>query len=149
MEWTPEQLKMHREAARLLEGIKNEAFSFVLASLNEGIPVTERDVVSLIRQRFEENFLVADPEVPIVAFGASAAEPHYAAPVKGSKVITRGNVLLIDLWGKIDIEEAPSWYCAVLSASVVFVPACHSARSAAVSWEKMWWCTRMIESLSA
>ncbi len=107
MQWTARQLRDHKEAARLLEVIKNQSYALVADALAQKRTICEADVARFILEKFEENNMVCDPEVPIVAFGSSAAAPHYHAPERGSKVITRGNVLLIDIWSKLNIMDAP------------------------------------------
>ena len=43
----------------------------------------------------------------IVAYGPSAAEPHYAFAPGKSKTIKPGHFLLIDIWGKLNRPNAP------------------------------------------
>lgn len=107
MEWTRKQLSQHRQAAQLLEGIKNEAFSKVASALAAGKKVTEHDICLSIIEQFQKNNLVVDKDPPIVAFGASAAQPHYNPIDNGQRVIERGNVLLLDIWAKLNDPDAP------------------------------------------
>jgi Xaa-Pro aminopeptidase len=107
MEWTRKQLGQHRKAAALLEGIKNEAFSRVAAALEKGTKITEYDICQFILEEFEKNDLMVDDQPPIVAFGPSAADPHYDSMANGQRVIERGNVLLIDIWSKLNDRDAP------------------------------------------
>ena len=59
-------------------------------------------------QEFERRGVLAD-HAPIVAVGPNAANPHYSPQPSGSLPIQRGDLLLIDFWGRMN---RPGTVCA-------------------------------------
>lgn len=99
-----DQLGSHLEAAGLLKELAQEAFSFVQAHLAAGEPVDEVEVQHLLLEGFATAGLVCD-HPPIVAAGPHAGDPHYE-PGHAPGLIARDQVLLIDLWAKLDRPRA-------------------------------------------
>lgn len=96
---TPEQMETHRRAAQVCLDVKDAAFDFVAAKLRQGAPLTEYDVQRFIMERFAAADL--DPDhPPIVGVNANAALPHYSPTAERHSPIGRGDMILIDLWGK-------------------------------------------------
>jgi Xaa-Pro aminopeptidase len=52
-------------------------------------------------QWFADEGLVSD-SAPVVAIGGNAGNPHYLPGATGSRAIVADEVLLLDLWGKLD-----------------------------------------------
>ncbi len=102
-EWTKAQIELHEKAAKLLDEIVGGAFDFIKERKN----VSEYDVQQFIVKEFEKNNLIGDKDPPIVAFDESAAEPHYFAKEKESRILGERGMVLIDVWAKLDIEKAP------------------------------------------
>jgi len=67
--------------------------------------IDEWRVSRFILDSFATAGLVTDSS-PIVAVNANAANPHYEPATSGSALIRKGDVLLIDLWAKLDLPEA-------------------------------------------
>ena len=103
--WTAEQLAMHEEAGRRVDGIRAAAFGLIGAKLRAGETVREHDIARFILDQFEENQLVTQ-DGPIVGVNANSGNPHYAPPAVGSAEIRRNDFVLIDLWAKLDRPEA-------------------------------------------
>jgi Xaa-Pro dipeptidase len=103
--WTDEQFKSHVQAGRHMDRLRGEAFDLVRARLRDGTAVTEWDVRSFLLQRFRENGLVTD-HGPIVAVNANASDPHYEPSADRHAAIRRGDLLLIDMWAKLDNADA-------------------------------------------
>lgn len=103
--WTNEQLEMHLEAGRRVDRARAEAFAFVRARLDANMPVTEYDVQQFIRERFSQGGIATD-HGPIVAANANASDPHYEPLRERSAQIRPGDLVLIDLWAKVDEPEA-------------------------------------------
>lgn len=99
-----EQIATHRMAARNLIEIKDRAFDHIRKGLTEGTPVTEYDVVQFILQEFA-NYDMVTGSAPICAIGANAGNPHYEPTAKSCDEIKRGQLVLIDLWAKLDRPE--------------------------------------------
>lgn len=103
--WTPAQLEMHLEAGRRVDHIRAEAFEHVRSALRAGQPVTEFAVQQFVMRRFAENGLVTN-HGPIVGANANASDPHYSPAEENSALIHRGDLLLLDLWAKLDHPDA-------------------------------------------
>jgi len=105
--WTPAQLDDHLTAAAGVVAAKDEAFAFLSERCAAGAGVSETQVQALITARFDALGLVYD-HAPNVSFGAHAGDPHYH-PIPGERdaVLAPGDVVLIDLWAKVDRPEAP------------------------------------------
>lgn len=102
--WTPGNLARHLEAARRVDRIRTEAFRFIGKALREGASVSEHQVQTFIRECFARDGLISD-HGPIVAVNENASNPHYE-PEKGrDRRIEYGDVVLIDLWAKLDDPE--------------------------------------------
>ena len=97
--WSPEQLESHRAASASLHRIKDRAFAAAAAALRTGGPLGEFDLQQRMVQWFEEEGLISD-SAPVVAVGGNAGNPHYLPTRDASRLITRDEVLLLDLWGK-------------------------------------------------
>jgi Xaa-Pro dipeptidase len=103
--WTPAQLEMHLEAGRRVDRIRAEAFEFIKQATRAGKPLDEYGVQRFVTQRFKECGLLTN-HPPIVGANVNAADSHYAPPVPGSAPIRRGDLVLLDLWAKLDQADA-------------------------------------------
>jgi Xaa-Pro dipeptidase len=99
--WDEDQLQSHRVASEALYRIKDRAFALVADALRAGRTVGEYDVQQNMVGWFAEEGLVTDSP-PIVAVGAHSGNPHYLPTAETSRQITPGEILLLDLWGKVD-----------------------------------------------
>lgn len=93
----------HVSAMEKIVKIKNSAFKHIEKALKEKRKITEYDVQQYILKKFKREHLVTDSP-PIVAVNANAGKPHYE-PIKGkSRNIKKGDLILIDLWAKEEME---------------------------------------------
>jgi Xaa-Pro dipeptidase len=99
--WNAEQIATHRAASDRLYRIKDRAFDYTGARLSAGEAVHEFEVQQQMVQWFAEEGLVAD-NAPIVGAQENAGNPHYAPTRESSRPIRPGELLLLDLWGKLD-----------------------------------------------
>ncbi len=98
--WTPAQLASHRAAVRICLDAKDAAFEQIAQRLRANIPTTELDIQQFILERFAEADL--DPDhPPIVAVNENAGNPHYAPTPGHHSPIRPGDLILIDLWGRL------------------------------------------------
>src|SRR6185436_19709315 len=81
--------------------IKDRAFEAVGRRLRAGTPTTEYDIQQLMTGWFRDEGLVSDSP-PIVAAQENAGNPHYMPTADGHRVIRPGELVLLDLWGKLD-----------------------------------------------
>ena len=103
--WTPAQLEMHLEAGRRVDRIRHEAFEHIKQASRAGQPLDEYGVQQLVMRRFQELGLATD-HPPIVGVNVNAADSHYSPPAAGSAPIRRGDLVLLDLWAKLDEPDA-------------------------------------------
>jgi Xaa-Pro aminopeptidase len=98
--WTAAQYAQHMRASDALYRIKDRAFDTVRGALTRRERVTEYDLQQQMVRWFEDEGLTSD-SAPDVAFGANAGNPHYLPSREKAAVIEPGQVLLLDLWGKV------------------------------------------------
>jgi Xaa-Pro aminopeptidase len=103
--WSDEQVAMHRQASESLYRIKDRTFAEAARRLRDGIAMTELDLQRLMLQWFAEEGLVAD-STPNVSAQENAGNPHYHPSEAKFRAINRDEVLLLDLWGKLDRPES-------------------------------------------
>lgn len=101
--WSSAQCASHEQASKIMDKLRAEAFAFAGDRLTSG--VTEWDVRQFLRMRFTEHGLVTD-HGPIVAVNANASNPHYEPSAEMHRSIQEGDLLLIDMWAKLDVPEA-------------------------------------------
>ncbi len=105
-QWTPEQLAGHRRYAAILPEVAKAAFERAAEAVRSREPTTEGALAKWIRAELELRGLGVDNDC-IVAIGPRAADPHYD-PGDVGETIDRGDVLLIDLWGKGAEGDVPA-----------------------------------------
>src|SRR5437660_2522850 len=98
--WTPQQLQSHLEAGRSIDRIVREAFALAAKGVREGKPLTEVALQQWILAEFEKDDITTD-EGPDVAVNAHASDPHYAPSNERPTEIREGDLLLLDVWGKL------------------------------------------------
>lgn len=103
--WTPAMVEMHLEAGRRVDRIRAEAFELVRRQIRARSAVDEFAVQQFITGRFAEAGLVTDSP-PIVGVNANASDPHYCPGRVGSAPIRSGDLILLDLWAKLDDPQA-------------------------------------------
>jgi len=103
--WTEEQLMMHLDAARKVDAIRRQAFERVGARLRASERLTEWDMQQFILARFAEEGLTTD-HGPDIAVNANASNPHYEPKQDASAEIKRGDLVLMDMWAKLDRPQA-------------------------------------------
>ena len=94
-----QQVNTHRRAAQICLDAKDRAFAFLKQRLLNDEAVNEFEVQQVVMNHLHENGLLADHDC-IVSVNANAADPHYAPTAERHKPIHKGDMVLIDLWGK-------------------------------------------------
>ncbi len=111
---TPAQRASHLAAASRIRAIVDLTYAEVARRLRAEQKTTEYDIQCYMMELFGASGLVTD-HPPIVAVGPNSALPHYATPANGSATLTRGQLLLTDLWAKLDQPGAIyfdiTWTC--------------------------------------
>lgn len=103
--WDAEQWEMHLEASRLTDGAFSHAWQFVTETVLREGEVLETAVQKVILDYFRDHQLVTD-HGPIVAVGPHSGDPHFETSPERDLPIRRGDLLLIDLWAKLDRPRA-------------------------------------------
>jgi Xaa-Pro aminopeptidase len=103
--WTAGQYEMHKEAGVRVDRVRRAAFARVADALRAVVTVTEHEIACFIRESFAREGLFTD-HGPIVAVNANASNPHYEPAAERSSPIRAGDLLLIDLWAKLDQPKA-------------------------------------------
>src|SRR3954462_1912387 len=103
--WTAEQLESHLEAGRRVDAVRAAAFQYVLERLRNGAALTEMDVKRFVLDGFAKAGMVTD-HGPIVGVNANASNPHYEPTEASHAPIHDGDLVLLDLWAKLDQPDA-------------------------------------------
>ena len=98
--WTSAQLATHLEAGRLVDRITREAFQRAAKFVREGKPLSEFELQQWMVEQFRANGLTT--EHPIVAVQPNNGNPHYEPNAESSRPIRAGDLLLLDVWGKLN-----------------------------------------------
>ncbi len=101
-----QQIQQHRDAATLVDAVKDEAFQLVAQRVRSAEPISEYEVQQFIVRRFGECGLVTDAH-PTVACGPNSATGHYNPLPTSSRNIGADDWLLIDLWARLDSKGSP------------------------------------------
>lgn len=91
----------HVKAGEKIQHIKNEAFAEIGKAVNEGRRLTEFDLMKFILRRFDEEGITPGDDVPIVGINDHPADPHFEPQEEGTYEFKKGDMVLIDLWGKL------------------------------------------------
>ncbi|HXX65018.1 MAG TPA: M24 family peptidase [Bacteroidota bacterium] len=99
-----EGYKTHKEAARIMDGIRAEAFERIRRALRENTGETEYDIQQFIMRRFtEENLTTYDP--PMVGVNDHPADPHFDTTRESARRFASGDTVLIDMWAKKNVPH--------------------------------------------
>jgi len=103
--WTKEQLSENKPVANALNDIVYKAFDFIKKKILSSNSLTEYDVQQFIMNEFHRKKLFTD-DPPIVGVNENSANPHYTPTKELNKKIRHGDFVLIDLWAKVNKEDA-------------------------------------------
>ena len=84
--------------------IKDEAFAKIKELILKNGETSEYEIQKFICDRFHEEGMVYD-DPAIVAIGKNASDPHYGPSKEISSPIKKGDLVLIDMWAKMDDPE--------------------------------------------
>jgi len=103
--WSAEQFRSHLEAGKIIDGVVKEAFAHAAGQVRAKSRLTEYELQQWILAKFRENSIATD-EPPIVAVGPHSGNPHYEPTAANSAPIREGDLLLLDVWGKLQRPES-------------------------------------------
>ncbi len=98
--WTADALVTHQAASDRLYRVKDRAFDLVRTRLAAGEALNEYEVQQSMLGWFAEEGLTTD-DAPCVAAQEHAGDPHYQPTAARHRAIRAGEILLLDLWGKL------------------------------------------------
>jgi Xaa-Pro dipeptidase len=93
--WTRAEAEDHRAAAEILASVARDTLAQVVSETGAGL--TESALRARVVAAVESRGLVFN-ELPIVAFGANTAKPHYEPHAGRDATLRAGDVILLDLW---------------------------------------------------
>ena len=99
--WDAAAISSHRIASDKLYKVKDRAFEAVARRMHNGEPTTEYDIQQLMAGWFREEGLVSDSD-PNVSVAENAGNPHYLPTAAAHRPIGHDELVLLDLWGKLD-----------------------------------------------
>jgi Xaa-Pro aminopeptidase len=103
--WSDAAIRSHRTASEKLYRVKDRAFEAAAARVRDRVLTTEYDLQQLMWSWFAEEGLVSD-SAPNVSAQENAGNPHYLPSADTSRAIGANELLLLDLWGKLDTPGA-------------------------------------------
>jgi len=99
--WSDAAIATHRTASEKLYRIKDQAFDEIARRLRDGVATTEYDIQQKMVGWFKDEGLTSD-SAPCVSAQENAGNPHYLATAAQHRVIRKDELVLLDLWGKLE-----------------------------------------------
>lgn len=99
--WSTEQHTSHIGAGHRIDRITRAAFEHAAKLVRDKTAFTEYDLQQWMAGQFRQDGLVADSD-PVVAVGPHSGDPHYQPSARTASPIREGDLLLLDVWGKLD-----------------------------------------------
>jgi len=99
--WDADAIATHRQASEKLYRVKDRALEMVARRLRDGVPTTEYDIQQLMAGWFRDEALISDSD-PNVSAAENSGNPHYLPTATVHRAIRKDEVVLLDLWGKLD-----------------------------------------------
>jgi Xaa-Pro aminopeptidase len=103
--WNDAVIARHEQASGKLYRVKDRACEAIARRTRDDVPTTEYDIQQLMAADFRAEGLVTDSD-PNVSAEENAGNPHYLPTASGSRRIGRDELVLLDLWGKLDQRGA-------------------------------------------
>jgi Xaa-Pro aminopeptidase len=99
--WGDAEIASHLAAAEKLHRVKDRAFEEIARRIASNVSTTEFDIQQLMASWFAETGMVSD-SAPVVAVEANAGNPHYLPTAGSARSIQADQLVLLDLWAKLD-----------------------------------------------
>jgi Xaa-Pro aminopeptidase len=99
--WNDAQIESHHRASEKLYRTKDRAFDAVAKRTRDRTPTTEFDIQQLMADWFADEGLVSD-SAPNVSAMENAGNPHYLPTARAARAIRAEELVLLDLWAKLD-----------------------------------------------
>jgi Xaa-Pro dipeptidase len=98
--WSQAQLESHLAAGAVIDLVVRGAFELAANRVREKKTFTEYDLKQWILKEFESAGISVD-QGPDIAVGPHASDPHYGPTLETASPIREGDLLLLDVWGKM------------------------------------------------
>jgi len=98
--WTPAQFESHKQAGAIVDRVTQDAFARAGSFVRENKSLSEFELQQWMAAQFRAHSVVAD-NAPNVSVGPHAGDPHYEPKASGSSPIRKGDLMLLDVWGKL------------------------------------------------
>jgi Xaa-Pro aminopeptidase len=102
--WNQQQLEKHLEAGKRIDKIRSVAFAHISSKTRSSERITEWEMQQFILGEFRSSGLITD-HGPDVAVNANASNPHYNPTQEHCAEIRRGDLVLLDMWAKLDVPD--------------------------------------------
>jgi Xaa-Pro dipeptidase len=99
--WDADAIATHRQASDALYRIKDQAFEAIARRLRDGVTTTEYDIQQSMAGWFRDEGLVSDAD-PNVSAAENSGNPHYLPTASAHRAIRPEEIVLLDLWGKLE-----------------------------------------------
>ncbi|MHB8412448.1 MAG: M24 family metallopeptidase [Candidatus Acidiferrales bacterium] len=98
--WTPAQFESHKQAGEIVDRVTQEAFARAGSFVRENKSLSEFELQQWMVAQFRAHSVIAD-NAPNVSVGPHAGDPHYEPQASGGSPIRKGDLMLLDVWGKL------------------------------------------------
>jgi Xaa-Pro aminopeptidase len=105
---TDDDIRSHAEAGKVMQMVKNEAFSEIARRIKAGQNPKEYEIQAFMHDLMHKNDMTWE-DGPVVAVNTHAADPHFEPTPQNSDEMKEGDVVLIDLWAK-KVTEGSIYY---------------------------------------
>ena len=103
--WREEAIATHHVASDKLYRIKDRAYEEVSRRIRDSVATTEYDIQQLMAGWFRDESLVTDSD-PNVSAAKNSGNPHYLPTATVHRTLRANEIVLLDLWGKLDVPGA-------------------------------------------
>lgn len=100
-----EEIETHARAGELMHKVKNLTFREIAKRIRAGENPTEYEIHTFMLDLYKEFGLVTN-DGPIVAINEHAADPHFEPTKDNCYRMKEGDLVLLDLWAKLNKEKS-------------------------------------------
>ncbi|MGB9851892.1 MAG: M24 family metallopeptidase [Candidatus Kapaibacteriota bacterium] len=100
-----DEIETHRIAGEFMHKVKDLAFREIARRVKNGDNLTEYDIHKYMLDLYKE-FQLTTNDGPIVAINEHTADPHFEPTESNCYQIRKGDLVLLDLWAKLDREHS-------------------------------------------
>ena len=93
--------KSHQQAGVIMQMVKDETFKEISKRIKKGEHPTEFQIQAFMHELMKKNRIFWEGG-PVVAINQHAADPHFEPTAENCYEMKEGDLVLLDLWGKMD-----------------------------------------------